>query len=142
MKNYQIVLPLLALAFAMTFVEKTTALGLWLSSPCPENSCGVLVCSDTLNLPKIRCLEITDGGCTCEPSYYLQDNTCFPAEDCRVTCPKNMEFQACSRKPPTCGSLWPSIIHLNEICRPRCVCKSGYILDQEGSENCIPVEEC
>ncbi|KAM5131917.1 uncharacterized protein ACMZJ9_018735 isoform 1-T1 [Mantella aurantiaca] len=147
MKNYQIVLPLLALAFAMTFVEKTAALSIR-PGPCPPkqmlgcNPCGMPHCSHIANPPNVICLECMVEGCICKSGYYWQDDDCVPASKCRVTCPENMVYQACSRKLPTCPSPKSKPIVPEETCRPRCVCKPGYILAEEGSQKCIPRREC
>ncbi|KAM5131932.1 uncharacterized protein ACMZJ9_018747 [Mantella aurantiaca] len=140
MKNYQIVLPLLALAFAMTFVEKTAALSLWLPTLpvlCPLNQvpgcypCHMPYCSDIANPWGPKCLGCS-SGCICKFGFYWQDDDCVPAKECRVTCPENMVFEDCSAEP----------IDPNVLCLPRCVCKPGYVLSQQLLDRkCIPMTE-
>ncbi|KAM5131918.1 uncharacterized protein ACMZJ9_018735 isoform 2-T2 [Mantella aurantiaca] len=144
MKNYQIVLPLLALAFAMTFVEKTAALSIR-PVKCPEkqvpscNPCGVQLCSEFENITRI-CLHCVVGGCICEPRYYFQDGKCVLAEHCKVECPENMFFEDCSRKTDTRR---PPIVITDpeEICWPRCVCQPGFVLNPKDNQRCIPTKE-
>ncbi|KAM5131923.1 uncharacterized protein ACMZJ9_018740 [Mantella aurantiaca] len=144
MKNYQIVLPLLALAFAMSFVEKIAA-----EDPaiCPENQelscilCNNQTCSDIANL-EIKCSDCLEFKCICKSGYYLQDKECVPADRCKVKCPENMVYLACSKKPPICGPPKSAPLDPKEICRPRCVCKDKYILAKEGSQKCILKEKC
>ncbi|KAM5131922.1 IgGFc-binding protein-like [Mantella aurantiaca] len=144
MKNYQNVLPLLALAFAMTFVEKTAA---FRPAPCPENQvwsfdlCEMKNCSHIAHPPRTKCLK-NDGGCICDVGYYWQDKGCVPVEKCIVTCPRNMYYDFCAPKPRTCIPPRSETTELEEKCRPRCVCERGYILAEEGSQECIPWEKC
>ncbi|KAM5131925.1 uncharacterized protein ACMZJ9_018742 [Mantella aurantiaca] len=144
MKNYQIVLPLLALAFAMTFVEKTAA---FRSPPCPPNQvwsfniCDMKYCSDIARLSETECRQ-NASGCVCDDGYYWQDTGCVLAKDCGVTCPGIMVFKVCYGKPPICGSQESQPPDPNDKCRPRCVCPSGYIQAEEGSQECILQEEC
>ncbi|XP_077312555.1 uncharacterized protein LOC143933517 [Lithobates pipiens] len=146
---YQVALPLMALALAMVFVDKTAAQSTQKVKPvdCPPNQepgcypCGMPHCSDIANPPKYICLGCQLDGCICKQGYYFQDGKCVPASKCKIECPENMVFQACPKKPITCDQLYSKEEKVKP-CMPRCVCKPGYILAKEGSKKCIPIRVC
>ncbi|XP_040183076.1 zonadhesin-like [Rana temporaria] len=142
MRTYQLALPLMALALTMVFVDKTAA-----AADCPPNQvpgcnpCGMPHCSDIANPPRYICLGCMLDGCICKPGYYFQDDKCVPTSQCRIKCPENTVFKACSKTPIACGQLFSKEENAKP-CAPRCVCKPGYILSKEGSKECIPIRKC
>ncbi|XP_075045877.1 alpha-tectorin-like [Mixophyes fleayi] len=101
---------------------------------------------DTLNSTTEMCTKECNLGCDCKDlSYvlaYKNANFCVLPCACKVSCPENMHFEPCLRKPePTCN---PEETVKEEVtCSPRCVCNDGYVRNGNRSDRkCIKLSDC
>ncbi|KAM3962918.1 zonadhesin [Aphomia sociella] len=108
-----------------------------------DNVCSQLHEQNKTNCPivNIKCNE----KCYCEDGYARDDNgICIPIENCRPTCGANEVYSICKKScpPETCLSLVAKFrCNANELCKPRCTCKPGYLRLKTGAP-CMPIRQC
>ncbi|KAH9629157.1 hypothetical protein HF086_014827 [Spodoptera exigua] len=118
--------------------------------PCVQGVCRAMNCwekSENVSCPEIPEDEC-DSGCVCKENYLRAENgTCVPEDTCQaVTCPPNEEFSSCSQavcRAFDCkerGQPIPCPMILEGSCIKECICKYGYLRDENG--DCIPEETC
>uniref|UniRef100_A0A6I8SBD3 TIL domain-containing protein n=1 Tax=Xenopus tropicalis TaxID=8364 RepID=A0A6I8SBD3_XENTR len=82
-------------------------------------------------------------GCDCKDGFVFKSKdstTCVPASECKVTCPKHMTYNPCTKETrKTCATMNDPPVTLDS-CLPRCVCDTGFILSSERFPHCI--SEC
>ncbi|CAB3243771.1 unnamed protein product [Arctia plantaginis] len=111
-----------------------------------DNECSSLHKQNRTNCP-IKNI-ICNQRCYCENGYARdQKGHCIPVEKCppAKTCKgPNEEYTDCKRTcpPETCLSLVAKFkCDSNEICKPGCACKSGF-LRKNADSHCVPICEC
>ncbi|XP_037299545.1 zonadhesin isoform X3 [Manduca sexta] len=126
---------------------------------CAQRLCRPQNCSDVADdqLSFICEPDKTDGcdvGCVCIDGFLRADNgTCVPEEECpsinpAIICAQNEEYSLCTQvlcRPQFCDEIYGSPVHNcsleeSESCNPGCVCKEGYLRDDNGI--CVLEEEC
>ncbi|XP_053307401.1 von Willebrand factor-like [Spea bombifrons] len=146
--NTQIFARLLMLGLSMSWFYHTEAVPT--AVPCPPNT--VYGCMrqcysncDNLNSTYEACIEICKLGCDCPEGYVFQSKdskVCVPVSECAVSCPEGMDFIPCYRFPlQTCDTLGIHYVP-SRYCRPRCVCKEGYVLSNDPKPHCIKKTLC
>ncbi|XP_063890544.1 zonadhesin isoform X2 [Helicoverpa armigera] len=115
---------------------------------CANALCRALNCRERGTLPPCPSVPKCIKGCVCKYGYLRDENgTCVPTEQCPVpTCQPNEEFSTCTQA--ICRAEYCSEKNLSipcpgipeGSCLEGCVCKEGFLRDQ--NRNCVPIELC
>lgn len=116
----------------------------WLpcGDPCPAT------CDNWKNL-KRKCQEKCVPGCKCKDGYVLDSSgKCILTKDCMVKCKENEVHDKCPKKCIPEMSCQTQIVGIksncmiDKNCKPRCVCKEGYVKDVLKNGKCVPTDDC
>ncbi|XP_073513675.1 zonadhesin-like [Phyllobates terribilis] len=146
MMSRGVVVSSLMLAFSAMFMEMLDARNIQPLN-CPANMeegcspCWGGTCESLSSPVILKCKDQCNRGCVCKKGYYVQNNECVPASQCKVQCPANMEFNPCVRKVVTCLTINGSAVDYDE-CKPRCQCVGGYIFSGQKPQDCIEMHQC
>ncbi|XP_045764412.1 zonadhesin-like isoform X3 [Maniola jurtina] len=114
-------------------------------APCPPRTCGV-------NESLIRCESPPqpgdpncNAGCRCADNFYRNDrNVCVPRNECPGQCGENEIPTSCFEgicERRSCSDLGKPVICVRpSVCTNGCLCKEGYLRDENGI--CIPIAQC
>ncbi|XP_071498745.1 neurotrypsin-like [Diadema antillarum] len=79
--------------------------------------------------------ECRSNSCTCVAEFFSRN------EQVSCTCPSGMTYNRCGTAcPATCDNPGPQIC--TRQCVAGCFCPAGTVLEQEGGQRCVPLEEC
>lgn len=121
------------------------------STCAPAPGCRI-TCANRNNFSPV-CIDSCFKACVCRPGFIWNDEEkCVKPDQCKIDkkdiikafkCKSNEDFDECaidSKCRKTCENRKNPPKNCDKSCRPDCLCKSGFVLNNDG--NCIKADKC
>ncbi|XP_077290901.1 zonadhesin-like [Arctopsyche grandis] len=103
----------------------------------------VNTCEEPDLLTRIACAAVCVPGCFCKPTFLKNNNgDCIPQSKCYKCTGPNEMFSECGNNScqKNCDTYDRKDIACRPSCNPGCICKDGYIRNQQGV--CVTPDQC